>query len=206
MTQRGKDGHPTGRMNSWDRLRAFWSDSSASQIVEFAVALPLLVVFVVGIFDFGNAFGVKYRLTSAVREAARLATTEPSSDLSDPNTAVNGSVQAVASLVGNQLLAYKVNDCGLDLLANQTITQSGLVWTYQASSGCPGTLTLVIDRGYVFPAAASSVYAGGLVVEGTHITISYPYRWQFNNVMQLLGGTYAATSQISAEVTMQNLN
>ena len=31
-------------------------DDHGAQLVEFAVALPLLVVFVVGIFDFSNAF------------------------------------------------------------------------------------------------------------------------------------------------------
>jgi Flp pilus assembly protein TadG len=33
----------------------------AAQLVEFAVALPLLVVFVVGIFDFSSAFTLKLR-------------------------------------------------------------------------------------------------------------------------------------------------
>jgi Flp pilus assembly protein TadG len=32
-----------------------WRDDRASQIVEFAISLPLLVFLVVGIFDFSNA-------------------------------------------------------------------------------------------------------------------------------------------------------
>jgi hypothetical protein len=38
-------------------MKALLADTSGSQMLEFAVALPLLVVFVVGIFDFGEAFG-----------------------------------------------------------------------------------------------------------------------------------------------------
>src|SRR5205809_5457764 len=45
----------------FDSLLSLRSDAQGSQIVEFAVALPLLVVFVVGIFDFGNAFSLKHK-------------------------------------------------------------------------------------------------------------------------------------------------
>ena len=42
-----------------------------AQMVEFAVALPLLVLFVVGIFDFSGAFTLKQKLTNVARDAAR---------------------------------------------------------------------------------------------------------------------------------------
>jgi len=40
-------------------------DDRGSQMVEFAVTLPLLMVFVVGIFDFSGAFTLKQKLTNA---------------------------------------------------------------------------------------------------------------------------------------------
>src|SRR5579871_1785524 len=43
------------------RVRALWHQDSAAQLVEFAVTLPLLVVFVVGIFDFSGAFTLKQK-------------------------------------------------------------------------------------------------------------------------------------------------
>ncbi len=52
---------------------AFLADTSGSQLLEFAVALPLLVVFVVGIFDFGGAFNLKQKLNNIAREGARFA-------------------------------------------------------------------------------------------------------------------------------------
>ncbi len=58
----------------------------AAQIVEFAVALPLLVVFVVGIFDFSSAFTLKQRLTNIARDAARAAAADPVNDLLQPSS------------------------------------------------------------------------------------------------------------------------
>ena len=52
---------------------ALLTDTSGSQLLEFAVALPLLVVFVVGIFDFGGAFNLKQMLNNIAREGARFA-------------------------------------------------------------------------------------------------------------------------------------
>jgi len=37
--------------------------------VEFALSLPLLVFFVIGIFDFSSAISLKQKLTNAAREA-----------------------------------------------------------------------------------------------------------------------------------------
>jgi Flp pilus assembly protein TadG len=197
---------PAGRVaRVWARLRS----RGGSQIVEFAVALPLLVVFLVAIFDFGNAFSVKHKLTNAAREGARFASNQPATDLSSTTAGSTGSLQAVATLVGDYLLANKVNDCGLSNPGQQTVTKSDLTWTYTVSgNGCNGTLTLTIERGYTFPTSASTLYPTGVNVEATRVTLSYPYQWQFNTVYGLLvpGGGFAGISQISSVAVMQNLN
>ncbi len=94
------------------RKRA-WTGESAAQIVEFAVSLPLLMLFVVGIFDFSNAVALKQKLTNAAREAARVAAADSANDLANPSTAVPASVGDAFQVVDNYLLADKVNDCGL---------------------------------------------------------------------------------------------
>lgn len=194
-----------GLTRSWAWLR----DTRGSQIVEFAVALPLLVVFLVAIFDFGNAFAVKHKLTNAAREGARFASNQPTTDLSSDTAGSTGSPEAVATLVGEYLLANKLNDCGLSNPGQQTIAQSGLTWTYTANSnGCPGTLTLTIERGYTYTIATSDLYPAGINVEATRVTVSYPYKWQFNTIFQFLvpGGGFAGNSLISSVAVMQNLN
>ena len=42
-------------------------------VVEFAVVLPILVLFIFGIIEFGRAYSAKIELTAAVREGARTA-------------------------------------------------------------------------------------------------------------------------------------
>ena len=48
-------------------------DERGAVVVEFALVLPLLVIFVFGIVEFGRAYNAKIQLTSAVREGARAA-------------------------------------------------------------------------------------------------------------------------------------
>jgi hypothetical protein len=187
-----------------------WRDAQASQIVEFAFTIPLLAVFVVGIFDFGSAFAVKQKLANAVREGARIASSQPSSDLS--NTPLGGgcgapaSICAVRDAVDFYLTAGKVNDCGLST-ANSP-SQTALAWTFTTTGSCAGTLTLTIDRGATYTVVLTNPYTSSLMVEASSVQVSYPYQWQFNSVITLLvpGATYAASTQLTAVSVMQNLN
>lgn len=185
----------------------------ASTLVEFAVALPLLAVLVVGIFDFGGALNLKQKLNNAAREGARFAANLPGNDLSRPAAAnpkdvpqgvAPDSVDAVADLVGAYLAGGNVNTCGLNAgPRNVSKDPTLLVWTYTANTGCPGTLTLVIDRGFTYPAGSQPI-----TVEATRIQVQYPYKWAFNSVITLLvpGSTGVGTTTISSDAVQQNLN
>jgi len=174
-----------------------WSETKGSQLVEFAVALPLLAVFVVGIFDFGAAFNVKQKLSNAAREGARVAAESPTNDI---QTALPLSVVEARSIVDAYLQDASVNDCGL-LAATATHSSGSLQWEFDASTGCPGTLKLTIERGYVFQETTLKAVA-------TQVTISYPYKWSFNRVIGLLvsGTTYAGVSQIQSNAIVVNQN
>jgi len=115
------------------------------QIVEFAVVLPLLMVLLVGIFDFGNAFNLQQKLTSAADVGARFGSYSPTNDLC-PACAPPPSVTAIQNLVDHYLVAAGLNDC--DLL-RAPVSQNQLSWTFRATgNGCPAPgLTLTIDRG-----------------------------------------------------------
>ncbi len=184
------------------------ADTRASQLAEFAVTLPLLVVFAVGIFDFGSAFNLKQKLANAAREGARFASNQPTSDLSQPLPA---SVEAIANLVGGYLQRAKVNDCGLSNAATRTVGHAAgtLSWTYNASSGCATPVVLVVERGYTLPVITlPPPYASDFTIEATRIRLVYPYQWQFNRVIPLLvpGASYAGTTPITAVAAMENLN
>ena len=180
------------------------SDSRGSQIAEFAISLPLIIVFVVGIYDFSQAFGLKQKLGNAAGEGARIASNQPTGDLTQPTPA---TVTAVARAVGAYLLSVGVNDCGL-ASSPPSPGKVNLKWTYSANTGCSSPLTLTIDRGFITTASLGNPYTT-MKVENTQVTLSYPYTWMFGNVITLLSpsATYArGTSQLQGTATMQNLN
>ena len=178
--------------------------TEAVAIVEFAVILPFMLVLVVGIFDFGGAFNLKQKLQAAAREGARFASASPTNDLDSAGTPP--SVTAIRDLVDSYFQAERVNDCGL--AATPAAPGAPLVWTYTASSGCPGgqSLTLTIDRGNAtFPALIDGVPINMI---STQVTIAYPYQWQFNRVIGLMapGATYAGTSIITTTAVVPNMD
>lgn len=180
-----------------NRLR----DDRASQIVEFALSLPLLVLMVVGIFDFSNALSLKQKLTNAARESARVAAADPANDLG--STSVPASVSDAFQAVDNYLLSENIPDCGL--ASAPAPAQSNLQWTYTSTgSGCPGTgIQLIIDRGCKSAAATNS---GTLNLIGTCVTITYAYKWEFNNVASVLGWTASGPSTLYVHAGLLNEN
>jgi Flp pilus assembly protein TadG len=180
--------------------------AEAAAIMEFAVALPLLMVMVVGIFDFGGAFNLKQELNNAAREGARFGSTEPTNDL---GSSAPPTVDAIRDVVDSYLKQANINECGI---LGATAARGGnfLIWTYNASTNCPGTLQLIIQRDY--PGAGNQ--SGGcysttenMYVLCTQVTISYPYQWHFNNVIQLLvPGSHLALTNIQTQATTANTN
>ncbi len=55
------------------RLRAFRRDERGQALVELALVIPILLVLVLGIFDFGRAWNLHQTITDAAREGARKA-------------------------------------------------------------------------------------------------------------------------------------
>ena len=192
-------------MRAFGRMRSpshfLFTDIAASQMAEFAVCLPLLIVVVVGIFDFGEAFNVKQKLNGAAREGARFASSLPTNDLSDAGTPA--SVTAIRDLVASYLTNTRINNCGLGA---QAATNAAPTWTYAPSgNGCAGTLTLTIERQYAFQ---ETVGTANINVISSHVTLSYPYRWRFSRVIKLVapGAAYGGVTQISTDAIVPNLD
>lgn len=180
--------------------------SHGSQIVEFAVSLPLLLVLVVGIFDFGNAYNLKQKVAHSSREAARLGSTQPTLDLS---TASPASVLAIRDAVVKDLQNASLSDCGLST-ASATAAGAAAPWKWSFTTSCGatiGNLVLTVDRGKVI---TTNMVANGTNIKmiGTSVTVQYPYKWEFDRVIGFLvpGATYPGTSQISVTSYMANQN
>jgi Flp pilus assembly protein TadG len=194
--------------------------AQASSLAEFAISLPLLVVLVVGIFDFGGAFNQKQELNTAVREGARFGASQPTNDLVAGSAPP--SINAIRYLVDTYLLNSNINDCGLG--ASGLVSNSGPPWTYTAQTGCPSPgLTLTIYKDPEFGAPNPTPTCGLPTSAGTYgfpnplqkspyvactkVLISYPYQWHFNSVIQVLvPGSTIALTQIQTNATVPNMN
>jgi hypothetical protein len=188
-------------------------ESSGAALLEFAVALPLLTVFVVGIFDFSGAFNQKQKIEQAAQLGAIVAGGQPTSDIQASNGNPD-SLQPVVAAVFNSL-------AGSGVLPNANVgscktpppapTQSSLAWTYTIPS-CPDNLIIVINRGCVCAAGGPTCgtpppcASGPPVSVGTAVSVTYPYHWRFNSVIQLLvpGASYAATTQLTESSSVHN--
>ena len=58
------------------RIRNIPKNEKGQSLVEFALVVPLLLLLVVGIFEFGRAWMTRNVMTGAAREAARIAAVE----------------------------------------------------------------------------------------------------------------------------------
>ncbi len=182
--------------------RSLLGEVQGSALLEFAIVLPLLVVFVVGIYDFSGAFNQKQKIEQAAQEGAIIAGAQPTSDIA--STSSPDSLQPVVTAVFNSLVASGVVPKGTCTSPGTASNPSGVAWTYTIS-GCPDTLVITINRGWVCPPPCAS---GPPVAVGTMVTVTYPYRWRlFGSVIQLLfpgPNGYSAPTQVTDSATVHN--
>ena len=201
-------------LDAWRRWAVRWAPREhGAQLVEFAVALPLLVVFVVGIFDFSNAFTLKQRLTNIARDAARASAVDPSNDLEGPASAYPISVLDAFYIVDNYLQATNINDCGI----TPTAVPSQMTWVFTANgNGCPAPgIIITVNRAYYFPSTSTAFpdatcqpqpVPNGIAVIATCVGIQYAYPWRFGRAASLLGNNTVLPTQISAVSVALNEN
>jgi Flp pilus assembly protein TadG len=177
----------------------FASDQRGQAILEFAITLPLLVVFVVGIYDFSGAFNEKQKIEQAAHEGAILAGAQPMSDIQVSNTNPTSLLPVVTAIV-NSLTASGVVT-GACAPPGAVTGGPNLTWRYTVL-GCPGKLVITINRGWEGGVGS----AGSPASLGTVVTVVYPYTWRFNSVIQSLipGAAYAATTQLTESATVHN--
>ena len=108
--------------------------STGQSLVEFALVLPLFLLILAGIVDFGTALATSITVTNAAREGARLGAVNPST------SAITARVNAVAS--------------GLDT-SRLTVTTSCLRLSGGSYGACSGTQwqpgdSMVVTASYTY--------------------------------------------------------
>jgi Flp pilus assembly protein TadG len=161
---------------------------SGVELIEFALALPLLLLLLVGIFDFGSLFALRQKMTNAAREAARIVVSSPLTDSSCSSSTPCSIVAAANAVMQSMANASASVSC----IQPGSPTSSGtLAWTYSCANGT----SLVINRGYSFAGPGSTV------VPATQVTLVYPIQWR---LLHFLPG-FSNAKTITTQATMQNL-
>jgi hypothetical protein len=177
-------------------------------LLEFAIVLPLLVVFVVGIYDFSGAFNQKQKIGQAAQQGAIIAGAQPTSDIrsskADPDS-LDPVVTAVFNSLAGAGVLPNANSGACKPPGAPAHGASPLEWKYTISGCSSGPsradkLVITIDRGWVSA-------LGPPAAVGTKVTVDYPYHWQFNSVIQLLfpgSSGYAAKTDVTESSTVHN--
>jgi Flp pilus assembly protein TadG len=169
-----------------------------AELLEFAMALPVILVMLLGLLDFSHAYNVKQKLATAAREGARAGASQPNYyDSASPP-----SLPVIKDVVTTYL-----STAGFDTtFINPTLTYdaSTHTGTYYTTSSTGATYGLKIELFYQF--ADSS----GTNILSTRVTLRYPYNWGFgfNQIIKLLvpSAGFGNPITIETDATMSNLN
>ncbi len=185
------------------RMTAGQGRERGSQLLEFAIAAPMLLLLVIGVWDYGAAFALKQKLTNAAREGARIVSETPSSTADvggTPCTPAPCNIQA-----GMRAVVQYVDHAGLNasclLSAAPTSAAPSNGWIYSCNK-----ITLEIDRGIVSGSFVEPYIAvpqpgiGTVNVGMTVVTLIYPVTWTAGQLVPP-----PLPPQITSQVKMQNI-
>lgn len=99
-------------------FRRLWRNANGTAALEFGLVLPLLLVVLVGIIDYGHIHFTRLAMTNAAREGARVGVTLPESEAQAAavasasayleNAGIDGTVTATAPSQANPTVSVTV--------------------------------------------------------------------------------------------------
>lgn len=178
------------------RVCPSFRDTSGAELLEFALALPLILVMVVGLLDFARAYNIKQKLANAVREGVRYQAVE----VGDLNSSSPTSVPTLKDDVVNYLTNANVNTSFI-----------GTTLSYTGPPTCTGTWYTTksgVSYGLKVERCVSIADSSSTSIPATRVTLYYPYDWTFgfNRIIKLLipSSTFSNPIKIQADATMSN--
>jgi hypothetical protein len=166
------------------KARNLARDTSASEIAEFAAVLPVLLMILIGIFWFGQAFRIYGTITHAAREGARaavapLCATCISGGATNPSQNAWNAVQTAmnaANLNPTQLQQPTVLPPVCPCVAGSSATDCNGAGASPPPATCDGTQSNICVQGTNGPAVIlSSSSTGGAGTCGVSVSFQYPY-------------------------------
>lgn len=105
-------------------------------IVEMALVLPVLILLLMGIFEFGRAYNAKITLTQATREAVRILA------ISGDDVAAQAALDGAATPLDTTQLSYSATPCTDNERGSPTSVTATYPFTYSIPFFGTGTITM----------------------------------------------------------------
>ena len=131
-----------GVTRAFHRSRRIIRDESGQELVEMAIVLPILLVVVLGIVEFGSMFGTQHTLTSLGREGANIAARGAPLDTVNALMLENGAGIDLAGHGGSIVSRVVVED-SVPTIAEQVATGD---YAGQSRMGNPGQPATGLDQ------------------------------------------------------------
>lgn len=150
-------------------LQSFWHNDRGTALIESAIVLPVFLLLVGGVYEFGYFFYRQQLMTIGVRDAARyLALTSNPNSATTQSDAINLAVYG--SISGG--ITPRVSDWSPDVVTISVTAannSSGIVYC----GGCP-VATITVSSSLTDPSLG---FLGLLGVKPPTITVSHQERW-----------------------------
>ena len=163
-------------------IRRFWKDCAAAEIAEAAFTLPLMFVFLLGIFQFARVYMVYSTMQRAAQEGAHAAAGSNCATCTAPH-------QLTADLVATNFVHPVFSVSHVD---DTLLTAPAPTVVLNACSGggpvnCDGLGTganpkICLRRDVILDAASGGAPAGLSPICGTSLTLVYPYGFSLPSV------------------------
>ena len=177
------------------RTCGFFKNTSGAELLEFALALPLILVMAVGLLDFARAYNIKQKLANAAREGVRYQAVEDHD--------IDNSSPSSLTTLRDDVVTYLTNSAINTSFIGTTLSYSGTTcigtW-YTTRSGV--SYGLQVERCVAIADSSSTS------IPATRVTLYYPYDWtfRFNRIIKLLlpSSSFSNPIRIQADATMSN--
>jgi len=184
-------------------IRRIWHDCTAAEVAEAAFVLPLMFVFLIGIFQFARVYMVYSAMQRAAEEGVHAA--------AGSDCATCGNTQLAADVVASGyvhpvLAISHVDDTQLTAPAPANPLTS---CTNGAAIACDpigvgASPKICLRRDVILNKSSGGLPPGGAAVCGTALTLVYPYGFTLPSVSTtppyISSQTYAFNLQAQAQV------
>ncbi len=202
--QRGRPRSTDRRPRSTDRRR--WR-SRGQTLVEFALVLPLFMLILMAVVEFGFLFNSFLAINFASREASLVAA--EAGNLARADCLILNAVEQSVSAPADRGLITTVDIFRADRAGNE----SGIRTTYSRGGGTTsctlpggGTLSVpyVVDPGSSYPPLArcprlAGCQAGQVGVDQVGVKVTYEYGWH-TPLGSIFGGSSATTTLVKSNI------